>query len=286
MNRSLGDLTLIPEDGGSQYWLQEYGYNTQRSYGDTAGFTSTGFSFAGGRERPVFGDNMLGVYMQITSSSPRDTFAIAKEIEVASDYALGGYWRYSGGNFKAWAHAGAGFDNFHTVRELLTAYVDHVARAGWSGYSVSAGAGASYKIQAGGFAFTPQWLTDYYRLDEMKHSESGGGDYFDLDIAQRTGHVFSSTAMLDVGYTKAFIRPELWVGYKQNISSTVGDTTANFTGGDAFTLTGGNIQGGGPLVGLRLSVDNPYSYFALESEYEKTNGYSNASFSLRTRFQF
>jgi len=286
LNKSLGDLTVIPEDGGSQYWLQEYGYQTHRDYGETAGFKSSGFSFAGGRERPVFGNNMLGVYMQMTSSSPRDSFAIAKEIETATDYSLGAYWRYKGDAFKAWAHAGAGFDNFHTVRQLLTAYVDHIARAGWSGYSVSGGAGASYQFNTGAVSITPQWLADYYALNEMKHSESGGGDYFDLDIAKRTGHILSSTAMVNVGYNQAFVKPELWLGYKQNISATIGNTIANFTGGDAFTLTGGNIQGGGPIGGFRVSVDNPYSYFALETSYEKTKGYSNASFSLRTRFQF
>ncbi len=286
LNRSLGDLTVILEDGGSQYWIQEYGYDSKRAYGDTAGFTSSGFSFAGGRERPVFGNNMVGVYMQMTSSSPKDTFAIAKEIETATDYTLGGYWRYKGDAFKAWAHAGAGFDNFHTIRQLLTDYVDHVARAGWSGYSLSGGAGASYQVTAGSFSVTPQWLADYYALNEMKHSESGGGDDFDLDIAKRTGHLLSSTAMVNIGYSPMFVKPEVWVGYKQNISSTIGDTTANFTGGDPFTLTGGNVKGGGPIAGMRISVDNPYSYFALETEYSKIGDYSNASFSLHTRFQF
>ena len=286
LNRSLGDLTVIPEDGGSQYWLQEYGYNSRRTYGETAGFTSSGFSFAGGRERPVFGNNMLGVYMQMTSSSPKDSFAIAKEMETATDYTLGGYWRYKGDAFKAWAHAGMGFDNFHTIRQLLTDYVDHVARAGWSGYSLSSGAGASYQVKAGSFSVTPQVLADYYSLQEMKHSESGGGDYFDLDIAKRTGHLLSSTAMVNIGYSPMFVKPELWLGYKQNLSATIGDTTANFVDGDPFTLTGGNLKGGGPVAGLRISVDNPYSYFALETEYSKIGDYSNASFSLHTRFQF
>ena len=92
--------------------------------------------------------------------------------------------------------------------------------------------------------------------------------------------------MINFAYAKTFVKPEVWVGYKQNVSATIGDTTASFAGGDAFTLTGGNIKGGGPVLGLRLSVDNPYSYFGFEAEYEKIRDYSNASLSLRTRFQF
>jgi len=287
LNRSLGDLTVIPDNNGSQYWLQEYGYSTTRSYGQTTGFTSTGFSFAGGRETILSANQMAGVYMQMTASSPRDTFAISKENQTASDYTLGAYWRLKGDAFKAWAHAGVGYDHFHTIREVLNAYEAHVSRADWSGYSVSAGTGLSYRYDLSqAITMTPQWLVDYYGLSETHHSESGGGDYFDLDIGRRDGHLLSSTAMVNFGYAKSFVKPEVWVGYKQNVSATIGDTTAAFAGGDAFTLTGGNIKGGGPVVGLRLSVDNPYSYFGFEAEYEKIRDVSNTSLSLRTRFQF
>ncbi len=287
LNRSLGDLTLIPDNSSGQYWLQEYGYSTTRSYGQTSGFTSTGFSFAGGREKILSANQMAGVYMQITASTPRDTFAISKENQTASDYTMGGYWRLKGDAFKAWAHAGVGYDHFHTVREVLNSYVTHVSRADWSGYSLSAGGGVSYRYDLSpALTMTPQWLVDYYRLAEAHHSESGGGDTFDLDVARRDGHLLSSTAMVNFGYARSFVKPEVWVGYKQNVSATIGDTTANFTGGDPFTLTGGNIRGGGPVVGLRLSVDNPYSYFGFEAEYEKIRDTSSASLSLRTRFQF
>jgi hypothetical protein len=49
---------------------------------------------------------------------------------------------------------------------------------------------------------------------------------------------------------------------------------------------GGNIEGGGPVAGFRLSADNPYSYFSIEAEYQELPEYTNTSVSLRTRFQF
>ncbi len=286
LNRSLGNLTLIPDNNGGQYWLQEYGYGINRSYSDTAGFKSTGFSFAGGRERQVYGNQMVGTYLSLTSASPRDTFALAAEDMANSDLTLGAYWRLNTSGLKAWMHAGVGYDTFKTTRNVLTTTVNHIATAKWDGYSVSGGAGASYDYRLGKWGVTPQVLIDYYQLNENKHTESGGGDYFDLAVGARDGHLLSSTALLNLSYRTSFLKPELWVGYKQNLSATLPDTVANFNGGDSFTLVGGNIEGGGPVAGFRLSADNPYSYFSIEAEYQQLPQYTNTSVSLRTRFQF
>jgi uncharacterized protein YhjY with autotransporter beta-barrel domain len=286
LNRSLSNLTLIPDNNGGQYWLQEYGFSMNRAYGDTAGFKSTGFSFAGGREKQVYGNQMVGTYLSLTSSSPRDTFAMAAEGMSNSDITFGAYWRLNTNKLKAWTHAGAGYTEFKSTRNILTTTVDHVAIAKWDGYSVSAGAGASYEYKFGKWALTPQALLDYYQLNENAHSESGGGDYFDLTVGKRDGHLLTSTAQVNFSYKASFLKPEMWVGYKQNVSATLPDTVANFTGGDSFTLVGGNIEGGGPVVGFRLSADNPYSYFAIEAEYQDLPQYTNTSVSLRTRFQF
>ena len=290
INRSLSSLTLVPDNDGGQYWLQEYGYHTTRDYGATAGFKSTGFSFAGGRETRLTDNNMLGVYLSYTSSSPLDSFAIAKEDMVNSDLTVGGYWRVRDGAFKGWAHAGGGFTQFKTTRQLLATAgsqtVNDVALAKWSGLSYSAGAGASVDYKAGWLGVTPQIFADFYGLNEQKHTETGGGDGFDLTIDKRDGHVFSSTAMVNFNYNKLFVKPEFWVGYKQNISATIPDTVAMFKNGDPFTLIGGDMKGGGPVAGFRISADNQWSYFSLEGDYEKQDIYTNYSVSLRTRFQF
>lgn len=286
LNRTLGSLTLVPDNNEGQWWLQEYGYQVKREYGETAGFKSTGFSFAGGREREVYGNQMLGLYMAYTSGSPLDTFAIAAEKMVNSDVTLGGYWRIRTGGLKAWAHAGAGYTSFETTRNILTGNVSHVAKAKWSGYSYSGGLGASYEVKAGPVSFKPQVLTDYYALSEEDHDETGGGDYYDLSIAERDSHLLTASALFNVSYNKLFVKPEVWVGYKQNVSAEIADTIANFRGATPFTLNGGDIEGGGPVAGFRLSADNQYSYFSLEGEYEKKDDYTNYSISLRTRFQF
>ena len=286
LNRTLSSLTIVPDNNEGQWWLQEYGYQVKRKYGETAGFKSTGFSFAGGREREVYGNQMLGLYMVYTSGSPLDTFAIAGENMVNSDVTLGGYWRIRTGGLKAWAHAGAGYTSFETARNILTPNVSHIAKAKWGGYSYSGGAGTSYEVKAGRLSFTPQVLTDYYALSEEAHDETGGGDQFDLSIGERDSHLLTASALFNVSYNKFFAKPEIWFGYKQNVSAEIADTVANFKGATPFTLNGGDVEGGGPVAGFRISADNQYSYFSLEGEYEKKDDYTNYSVALRTRFQF
>lgn len=286
LTQELGALTLVPDNNGGQYWLQEYGFKTKRPHGETAGFDSTGFAFSGGRETAMTPHSMLGVYISYTSASPADTFAIAREQLINSDLTIGGYWRMNSGAFKGWAHAGAGYAQFDSTRELLTSYVTHVATAKWNGFSYSAGAGASYDYKAGLFTLTPQVMASLYGLKEQKYAETGGGDYFNLSVADRNSNIATTSALLNLGYHRWFVVPELWIGYKQNVSAKIADTVANFTGGTAFTLNGGDVTGGGPVAGFRISSDNQYSYFSLEGDYEKLSGYTDYSVSLRTRFQF
>ncbi len=289
VNRALSALTLIPDNMAGQYWANEYGFRTDRPYGDTNGFKATGFSFAGGREQAVGGRQMLGVYVSYTSATPLDTFAIAKEDLVNSDLTIGGYWRLRDEGFKAWAHAGVGYANFKSTREVLNAYEDHVATADWGGFSYSGGLGASYEYHMGrSFSLTPQLLGDFYDLNEAKHTEKGGTDLFDLAVDKRDGHIATGQALVNLSYNNWFIRPEIWVGYKDNLAVTLPDTIAAFTatGSTPFTLTGGNVKGGGAVGGFRFSADNEYSYFSLEGDYENLPNYTNWSVSLRTRFQF
>ena len=287
LTQSLGSLTLVPDNQGGQYWLQEYGFKTTRKRGDTAGFDATGFAFAGGRETRLTDTQMLGLLVSFASSTPLDSFAIAKEDLVNSDLTIGGYWRMHDGPFKAWAHVGAGFTHFESDRQLLTAYVNHVATAKWNGYSYSGGFGASYSYRAGWLNVTPQAFADIYGLNEAKHTETGGTDFFDLTVDSRNSNLASASALVNFAYNGFFVKPEVWLGYRSNLSAKIGNTVANFTnGGTPFTLTGGDITGGGPVAGFRLSTDNQYSYFSLEGEYQKLDAYTDYSVSLRTRFQF
>jgi len=285
---ALAALTLIPDNMAGQYWATEYGFSTDRPYGDTTGFKATGFSFAAGREQAVGGRQMIGSYLSYTSSTPIDTFAIGAQNLVNSDLTVGGYWRIRDEGFKAWANAGVGYADFKDTRVVLNAFEDHTATSTWGGFSYSAGLGTSYQYRVGSFSLTPQLLGDFYGLNEAKHTEDGGTDLFDLSVDGRDSHIATGQALLNFSYDKWFVHPEMWVGYKDNLDVDIANTVAAFTapGSTPFTLNGGNVKGGGPVAGFRFSADNEYSYFSLEGDYEDMPNYTNVSVSLRTRFQF
>ena len=289
LSRTLASQSIIPETGTNQYWAQEYGFVLNRDRKDVTGFEARGFAFAGGVERGLTSTQAAGLYMNYTSTNPNDNLASPDEDLSATDLSIGVYWRLDNGNgLKGWARAGAGYAKFESSRQILEASFVAKSEADWKGVSYSGSVGASYAFDAGWLSLTPMVSADYYGLKEDAHKESGGGTAFDLDIEERTGHLFSGTAILNLGRSNktALFQPEVWVGYRNNFSAEIGDTVARFGSGTPFTLNGGDITGGGPIAGVRIAASNEYSYFGIEAEYEKFDSYDNTSFSLRARFQF
>ncbi|OYW79110.1 MAG: hypothetical protein B7Z26_08605, partial [Asticcacaulis sp. 32-58-5] len=148
--------------------------------------------------------------------------------------------------------------------------------------------GASYESSLGPISVRPQIAVDFYALNEDERTETGGGSSFDLTVDSRDSHLASASALVFFGRANknALIQPEIWVGYRQNVSVEIADTTARFGSGNPFTLNGGDVEGGSPVVGLRIGAGNEYGYLALEAEAEKYDAYENYSISLRTGFKF
>jgi hypothetical protein len=288
VGKTLGTQSRLPALGESQYWVQETGFNINRDHDATTGYEATGFNFAGGYERGLSSRQAAGMYMSVTSSAPLDTYALAKEKYSIFDFGLGGYWRLYDGPLKAWAHLGAGYASFDSTREALSSYVAQVSEASWKGVSVTGGAGASIRYTLGPVSLKPQASLSYYGLKEDAHQETGGGDSFDLSVGERTSHLMSGRFQVAVGRKNAdaLVQPEFWLGYQNNAAVKLADTVAHFNNGSDFTLSGALRKGGGPVAGFRVAADNEYSHFSIEGEYEKQDDYTNATLSLRARFQF
>jgi hypothetical protein len=83
------------------------------------------------------------------------------------------------------------------------------------------------------------------------------------------------------------MRPELRVGWRQNISVDPGETIARFrSGGPDFTLAGGSIEGGGPLVGFRLNIGNELGMLSISADAEMIEDYVRYMLFLRASFRF
>ena len=131
---------------------------------------------------------------------------------------------------------------------------------------------------------------EYFGLNEDGFEETGGGDGFNLAIEDREGHIFSSTAALNFGMgfgENQWLRPEIRVGWRQIISHDGGVTTARFlSGGPAFDLAADSLEGGGPIVGLRLNVGNELGMLAIEADAELLDDYVRYALLLRASFRF
>src|SRR5690606_26612882 len=129
-----------------------------------------------------------------------------------------------------------------------------------------------YERQFGRFSVRPEVRAEYFMLSEEDRIESGGGDGFDLAIEEREGHLLSATAAVNFGAAfgeDQWFRPEIHLGWRQNISYDAGVTTARFlSGGPAFMLASDTIEGGGPVVSFRLNFGNELGALSLEGDAE------------------
>src|SRR5690606_19686192 len=139
------------------------------------------------------------------------------------------------------------------------------------------------------YTIRPEFITEYFHLSEEAHTESGGGAGFDLAIDERDGHMLTSIASVTLGAgfgENQWIRPELRLGWRQNWSYDGGVTVARFaSGGAPFSLTSDSIEGGGPIVGMRLNLGNELGFLAIEADAEMIDDYLRYALLLRASFR-
>jgi hypothetical protein len=275
--------------GETSAWVQEINFYADKDKTDTYGFRSEGFGIAGGVERGT-GLGAVGVSLAFTSSDLEDPEAEAEEVLSASLVELGLYWRAQGRNWTTWARAAAGYASFDATRALVDEGLNLSNESQWHGFTLAAAAGASYQRDFGRLSVRPEAYVEYFGLSEEDRVEEGGGDGFDLEIDERDGHLFSAVAAVNVGYgfgENGWLRPELRLGWRQNISVDPGETIARFaSGGPDFRLTPDSIEGGGPIAGLRLGVGNELGMLSIAADAEMIEDYVRYTLLLRASFRF
>ena len=275
--------------GETSAWLQEINFYADREEGQAYGFRSEGFGFAGGVERGS-GFGALGLSVALTSSDLEDPESRGEEILSAQLLELGLYWRAQGTNWNVWARGAGGFASFDSVRQLVAPGINRRSESDWNGYSVALATGAAYNYQTGRWSIRPEAVLEYFRLSEDAHEETGGGTAFDLGYEDRSGHILSSTVAVTFGAgfgENHWLRPEIRVGWRQIFSHDPGTTVASFLStGTPFSLQGDSLEGGGPIVGMRLNLGNELGFLALEADAELLEGYVRYALLLRASFKF
>ena len=289
VTRALTGRNATAAPGETSAWIQEINFYADKDKTDTYGFRSEGFGVAGGVERGS-GLGAMGLSVAFTSSDLEDPESEAEEVLSANRLELGLCWRAQVQHWTTWARAAAGYATFESERRFVGAGLNLSNTSDWNGFTLAAAGGASYERTFGRFSVRPEVYAEYFSLSEDGHIEEGGGDGFDLEIDDRDGHMFSATAAVNIGMAMgedSWLKPELRVGWRQNISVDPGETIARFrSGGPDFTLTPDSIEGGGPIVGFRLNVGNELGMLSVSADAEMIDDYVRYMLFLRASFRF
>lgn len=289
VTRALTGRNASAAPGETSAWVQEINFYADKDRTDTYGFRSEGFGVAGGLERGT-GLGAIGVSAAFTSSDIQDPESEAEEVLSANLLELGVYWRAQGQYWTTWARAAAGYASFESERRLVGAGLNLRNEANWNGTSLTAAGGASYERNIGRFSVRPEIYAEYFALNEDGYTETGGGDGFDLQLDDRKGHMFSATAAINIGMAMGsndWLRPELRLGWRQNISVDPGQTIGRFaSGGPDFILDPASVEGGGPLIGFRMNVGNELGMLSVSADAELIDNYVRYMLFLRASFRF
>jgi hypothetical protein len=289
VTRALTGRNATVAPGETSAWLQEINFYADKDRTDTYGFRSEGFGVAGGIER---GSSLgaVGVSLAFTSSDIKDPEAEAEEVLTANLVELGLYWRAQGQAWSTWARAAGGYATFDSTRQIVTTGLNLQNTSSWNGFTLSLAGGASYERRFGQLSVRPEIYAEYFSLNEDSHTEVGTNNSFNLNIDSRNGHMLTSVAAVNIGYgfgQDGWIRPEVRLGWRQNISVDAGDTIASFvSNGSSFKLTPQSIEGGGPIAGFSLSVGNDLGKLSVTADAEKIEDYIRYSLLLRASFRF
>jgi len=251
-----------PESDSSplRLWTEQVAWATSKAIGDTSDYHLGGWGIAGGVEAGLGGFGAAGVSLAYLSG--RDTKGNNELF--SHQYEAGLYWRGQWGGLTTFARGTAARIKFDSTRQFSGladgVTIEREAEGDWNGSLYSASAGASYDIKIGRFSVRPSASIEYYKLTEKAYDETGGGDAFNLHVDKRSSDETAANALVALGYdifgsdpagTGKWMRVEVEGGYRGILSGSLGKTSANFEGGETFTLTPEDRDSGW-LAGLRM----------------------------------
>jgi len=289
VRHALSDRRVAAEPGEVTSWLQEINFYTNKDQVQAYGFDSEGLGVAGGIER---GGRLgtWGLSFAYTSSDLKDPTSVLQEVLTAQLFEGGLYWRTGGENWRMWARGAAGFSMLNETREVITPSILLRYQSDWNGYSLAAGTGASYDVRYGKWYGRAEGSLEYFFLNEGAHGERGNDPDLAYRYDVRTGHILKAEATLNFGRRfgeDGWLTPEIRIGWRQNISSDLGVTTFRIGNGTTrVVLHPDEMQGGGPMLGFRLTAGSAMGFLGLEGTAIMLQDYEMYSLMLRAGYRF
>lgn len=279
-----------PSAPNSSLWLQEVNERVDRDGANTVGSAAKVLGLIGGWEANGVLGGAVGLSVSYFNAQEQDSQAPVNDQVVASFADLGAYYRLGMGPFTFDVRGSGGYGSFSGVRRFVASQVVDEATSHWGGVFADGHVGVAYEQKLfGSYYIRPEISGDYLYLGEGAHKETGGGAGFDLDIASRVSSQASAQAILVLGTqfgTQNWIRPELRIGYREVFAGDVGDTVATFTGGSPFVLVADPLTGGWATIGFSLKAGTPYSYIALEGDFDYRPGQERYDIRIAGRSAF
>lgn len=236
--------TPVVVRGGVTSWLQQVAFGTSKDLKSTAAYDVNGWGVAGGGELAT-GLGSFGLSASFLHGKDADG-GTDNEVNSAQ-YEAAAYWHGNWGGFSANARVSGAHIELEGQRRFQGSIgaeeVTRTAEGDWNGRLLSASGGVAYEVRLGRLSLRPIAAIDYYNLHEGGYTEKGGGKAFDLSVDSRSSDELAVSGTIAAGLNfggKAaddnWVRVELEGGRRQIIGGSLGDTTARFGGGQAFTL--------------------------------------------------
>lgn len=279
------------DQSGWGFIVQQVGWGTSKSIGDTASYDITGWGIMTGAETRT-GVGNLGLSVGYLHGKNADG---GTDNEVTSNqYELAAHWRGAWGGLSARARASAAYINFGGERrfsgQIGEEEIQRSASGDWNGRLFSALGGVAYELKMGAITLRPGAQIDYYRLKEDAYTETGGGQAFNLIVDSRdsdelavTGTVAAGIDFMGSASDAGWFRGEIEGGRRQLVGGALGETTARFDGGETFTLVPEGRTDG--WVG-KLRAVGGNSFFQLAGEFSAEEQQGRAAIALRASLVF
>jgi uncharacterized protein with beta-barrel porin domain len=276
---------------GFTVWAKPYGETfTQDRKENVDGFNASVYGIAVGADTLIRPDTRLGGAMSLSNTNVN--FAGSQSGNTATDllFQAGVYGSYFSGNFFLDGIGAFGL-HWYNTKENISAFGSQRS-SNFNGVQFSAKVTGGYEWRmASGMVVTPSITFQEIHVDLDAHQTSGGG-LFDLNVSSQHLDVMQLKFGGRVAYPIVrangwTFTPEVHAFYVRNLILSRVQSTAAFTSGGAFTVSGpqrdpdlANLG-----VGVTIAQKGP---FALSARYDYTFGQTSSDnqFFLRAKTEF
>lgn len=276
---------------GFTAWIKPFGQtHTQNANEGVNGFTASAYGVVAGADTMVMPNVRVGGALGLSNTN--FNFNGTQSGSTASDmlFQAGVYGSYFSGNFFLDGIGAFGL-HWYNTKDLISAF-GLTRNANYNGVQFSTKITGGYDWKsASGVVVTPTITFEEIHLSSDSHQTSGGG-LFDLNISSQQVDVMQARIGGRVAYpmpqTSGWtFTPEVHAYYVRNLILTRVATSAAFTLGGAFTVSGPQRDPDLANIGLGVTILQK-GPFALTARYDYTWGQTSTDnqFFLRAKTEF